>query len=351
MHWDKLYWHKVYVNKMRWFQKYLYNMHFIRLAGRKTVPALFMVLAFCVLSAVVSGCGSGQKEYPYYVSYVDSGQTQTVQCGYEPENVSVDGLIQEFLNQLATDTDTVDYVKAIPEGVNILSWEVDQDCLYLNFDSSYDKLDSITEILCRLAVVRTMTQIDGIESVSFFVDAEPLKDSRGNVVGNMTIDSFVENPGEQINSFQHAAIDLFFSNRAGDGLLKETQQVYYNSNISMEKLVMEHLLSGPKNREAQKTIPQETKLINVAVVDGSCYVNLDENFMNQNYEIQEPVVIYSIVNSLASLSTIQRVQISVNGDTSGKYRDNYELSKMYRPDYSFVDDAEGKSVVVKEGGG
>lgn len=310
--------------------------------------AAVLSAAVWIAAASLGGCGSGNKEYEYYISYVDNGQTQTVQTGYEPENESVDGLIQEFLDRLSMDTDTVDYVKAIPEGVSILSWEVEQDCLKLDFSSSYNKLDPITEILCRLAVVKTMTQIDGIESVSFFVKGEPLKDSKGEEAGRMTIDSFVENPGEQINSFQHATIDLFFSNESGDGLLKETQEVYYNSNISMEKLVMEHLITGPKSTEARKTIPEETKLINVAVVDGSCYVNLDENFKNQNYEILEPVVIYSIVDSLASLGNIEQVQISVNGDTSGTYREDYELSNMYQADYSLVNEAQGSSVIVRD---
>ena len=111
---------------------------------------------------------------------------------------------------------------------------------------------------------------------------------------------------------------------------------------------MEHLITGPKSTEARKTIPEETKLINVAVVDGSCYVNLDENFKNQNYEILEPVVIYSIVDSLASLGNIEQVQISVNGDTSGTYREDYELSNMYQADYSLVNEAQGSSVIVRD---
>lgn len=313
----------------------------VRRAGLCLIPV-------CLLAGCLSGCGSGNKDYPYYISYVDNEQTQTIQSGYEPEHASVDGLIQELLDRLGTDTDTVDYVKAIPEGVSIDSWEVEQDCLYLDFNSFYDKMDPITEILCRLAIVKTMTQVEGIESVCFSVKGKPLKDSRGEEVGAMTIDSFVENPGEQINSYQNATIDLYFANEDGDGLVLETQEVHYNSNISMEKLVMEHLISGPKGKEAQGTIPKETKLINVAVVDGSCYVNLDDNFKNQNYEIQEPVVIYSIVNSLASLDHIERVQISINGDTSGKYRDNFELSRMYEKDNRYVSARKSKSVVVKD---
>ncbi len=315
-------------------------------AGRM---AGFCCIWACLLAGCLSGCGSGKKEYSYYISYVDSEQTQTVQSGYEPVNASVDGLIQELLDRLGTDTDTLDYVKAIPEGVSIESWEVDQDCLQLNFNSFYGKMDPITEILCRLAIVKTMTQVEGIESVSFFVQGEPLKDSRGEKVGAVTIDSFVENPGEQINSYQNATIDLYFANENGDGLVRETQEVHYNSNVSMEKLVMEHLISGPKSGGGAKgTIPKETKLINVAVVDGSCYVNLDENFKNQNYEILEPVVIYSIVNSLTSLDHIDRVQISINGDTSGKYRDDFELSQMYEKDYSYVSAAKSKAVVVED---
>lgn len=317
-------------------------------AGKTVRTKTAFLLAAVLFAGSLSGCGSKRKDYPYDISYVDSEQTQIVQAGYEPEHTSVDGLIQELLDKLGTDTDTLDYVKAIPEGVSIQSWEVEQDCLKLDFSSSYDKMDLITEVLCRLAVVKTMTQVDGIESVCFSVKGKPLTDSKGEVVGAMTLDSFVENPGEQINSYQNATIDLFFANESGDGLVKETQEVYYNSNISMEKLVMEHLIGGPKTEKTKGTIPAETKLINVAVVDGSCYVNLDENFKNHNYEIQEPIVIYSIVNSLASLENIDRVQISVNGDTSGKYRDDYELAQMYRADYSYVELDNGRSVVVQD---
>ncbi len=72
------------------------------------------------------------------------------------------------------------------------------------------------------------------------------------------------------------------------------------------------------------------------MVDGVCYVNLDEMFLNQNQEISEPVVLYSIVDSLTELTGIDKVQISINGDTSGKCRYTYKLSKMYKADDRLV---------------
>ena len=63
--------------------------------------------------------------------------------------------------------------------------------------------------------------------------------------------------------------------------------------------------------------------------DGICYVNLNETFLTQIYNVSADVAIYSIVNSLAELSTVNKVQISINGDTSGTYREKYSFSTVF----------------------
>ena len=109
---------------------------------------------------------------------------------------------------------------------------------------------------------------------------------------------------------------------------------------------MEQLLEGPTISGAQSAIPEGTKLMSVSVVDGVCYVSLDETFRNQNYKINESIVIYSIVNSLSELPTINKVQITVNGDTSGVYRDNFALNNMYDRNLDYVVGSE--SAVTEE---
>lgn len=52
--------------------------------------------------------------------------------------------------------------------------------------------------------------------------------------------------------------------------------------------------------------------------------------------MNEAIVIYSIVNSLSELSTISKVQISVNGDTSGVYRDSFRLEDMYERNLDYL---------------
>ena len=76
--------------------------------------------------------------------------------------------------------------------------------------------------------------------------------------------------------------------------------------------------------------------MSVSLVDGVCYVSFDENFKNQDYSVNEAIVIYSIVDSLSELSSISKVQISVNGDTSGVYRDSFKLADMYDRNLDYI---------------
>ena len=248
------------------------------------------------ICAVLGGCGAKeQPEGTFSISYLDKEQTKLVRVSYEPDaDVSdTELLVHELIDVLSTDSGDVDLVRPIPEEVKVTQTLLNDDGdLKVYFNDAYLTMDAVKEMLCRLALVQTLTQVDGVDCLEFFVDNEPLLDTKGNEVGEMTADDFVVNPGEQINSIQHATLDLYFSNPSGDGLVLETQKVYYNSNVSLEKLVIEHLIAGPKMSDAIASIPSETALVNVSVADRICYVSLDDGFRAQNYNVQEPIVIY-----------------------------------------------------------
>lgn len=283
------------------------------------------------------GCGTNEVASEYHIEYLNKEKTRIVEVSYEPKATDTDGLILEFLAALSSDSDNVEYRKPIPNDVEVTNYSLDGILLTVYFDADYSSMNAVEEVLCRAAVVRTMTQIKGVDCVNFYVGDTPLSDVKGNIIGSMTPESFIENPGEQINSIQNTTLTLYFSNENGDGLVKETRaDVYYSSNVSVEKLIMEQLLKGPQTEGAKSAIPEGTRLITVSVVDGVCYVSLDETFKNQDYKVNESVVIYSIVNSLTELPTISKVQISVNGDTSGVYRDNFPLSDMYDRNLEYV---------------
>lgn len=305
----------------------------------KNTLLLISMAAALFLSA---GCSSRQEDISEYnIYYINTDETKTVAVGYEPKAEGTKEVIAEYLEQLFQDTDNPDYHKPLPERVRLDSWKLEDGQLYLYFNRAYLEMDNITEVLCRAAFVRTLIQPEGVDCISFYVGDAPLVDSEGTPVGLMTEESFIENPGEQINTIQTANITLYFANEKGDGLLQEMQEIHYSSNISLEKLVVEQLLKGPRGEKGRAVIPEGTKLVNVSVVDSVCFVNLDEGFLNQNYEIAEPVVIYAIVNSLTELTSVNKVQISVNGDSNRVYREKMDLSIMYERNLDYLDEAAG----------
>ena len=296
------------------------------------VPVLFLLFVLLF----TAGCGKTQEESRYHIAYLNKDKTGIVEVPYEMKATTTEAMIEEFFAVLCAEPDDVDYRKPIPSDVEITKYSLDGALLTIYFDADYLNMNEVEEVLCRAAIVRTLTQITGVDCVSFYVDETPLTDAEGRLVGTMYGESFVENPGEQINSIQNTNLTLYFSNETGDGLVKETRKVHYSSNISLEKLIMEQLLVGPEISGAKSAIPTGTKLISVSLVDGVCYVSFDETFKNQDYSINEAIVIYSIVDSLSELSSISKVQISVNGDTSGVYRDNFKLADMYDRNLDYV---------------
>ncbi|MCI8484268.1 MAG: GerMN domain-containing protein [Lachnospiraceae bacterium] len=310
------------------------------------------LLFFFLLGLISAGCGKGKEDTSEYkVYYVNKEVTKTVAVGYEPKAKGSQEMIQEFLGELFRNIEHPDYRRAVPKGVKLESWKLDNSQLYLYFNSAYMEMDNVSEVLGRAALVRTLTQVEGVECISFYVADSPLMDANGTLIGLMTAESFIENPGEQINTIQTNSITLYFSNKEGTGLIPEVQEVHYSSNISLEKLVMEQLLKGPKGKGARSAIPDGTKLVSVSVLDGVGFVNLNEGFLNQNYEIAEPVVIYSIVNSLAELPNINKVQISVNGDSNLVYREKLDLNTMYERNLDYLDEsAKTQEKQIEEGG-
>jgi germination protein M len=309
----------------------------------KTYKKIIILLFAFVLSAVLCACGEEKEQGGYQLFYLNIDGTRLESSWCDPEGDSQAEIAKSLLKRLREDPEESDLRRTIPDSVAVGEVTFSGYSLTVDFGQGLYSLEPADEVLLRAAVVKTLVQIKGVSYVSFTVEGEPYRDKNGSLFGSMSADSFVENPGEQINSSIETTLTLYFASADGTHLVAETKDVHYSSNISLEKLVIEKLTSGPKTEGLLATIPTGTKLITLSVVDGVCYVNLDDTFRNQNEEISEQVVLYSIVDSLTALESVDKVQISINGDTSGKCRYNYDMSAMYAGDDSLILETEGET--------
>ena len=90
---------------------------------------------------------------------------------------------------------------------------------------------------------RTLTQVEGVDSVEFFVGDKPLARKDGTAVGPMTAEEFIQNTGSSLHSYQVGNFSLYFAGKEGK-LVREAVEVRYNSNISAEKQIIEQLIKG-----------------------------------------------------------------------------------------------------------
>lgn len=290
------------------------------------------VIIICLMLLCVS-CGKEQGQEGgkiYDIYYVNNEETNILTREYSSDTTGTEALLEELLGQLGQIPEKPEYEAPLANSFKLLDYTLDNGQLTMNFDEEYRSMDTMKEILTRAAIVRTVTQITEISHVSFMVQGEMLMDSSGMAIGTMSADTFIENAGNEINAYEKVNLRLYFANDDGTGLVEENRRnVVYSSNISLEKLVVEQLVKGPSVQDAYPAINPAAKIISVSVKDGICYVNFGEDFLTPPNNVSAEVTIYSITNSLVELSNVNKVQISINGETNITYREKFKLSDLF----------------------
>lgn len=287
----------------------------------------------------MAGC-SGQNEEEesgYRIWYINKDETRLAYEYRELRAENTEGLLNEALEFLREEPEDENYKPPLPENVRIESYEIEHNQLYLNFSVEYMDMLKVYEVLCRAALVRTLCQIPEIEYIGFRVADQPLMDLSGKAIGLMNEDQFIENAGEEINAYRTADLTLYYTNETGDRLVPQRVPMEYNSNISLEKLIVERLIDGPPYEGVYPTIPANTRLVSVSVRDGICYVNLDAGFLETGYNVTESIPIYSIVNSLIRNTDAQKVQISIDGETNRIFRESISFDTIFERNEELVE--------------
>ncbi len=284
-----------------------------------------VILAFSMVVLCLFGCGKKEERDPnaLRIFYVNSSKTGILAVDYVPKSDKSDtnAIISELVEELSRMPERHQYEAPLTGGVNLVAHNLSDKLLTLDFDINYMDIDRTLEILDRAAIVRTFTQLEGIDYVCFQVEGAPLADHYGNIIGNMSADTFIFNAGNEINTYEKIELKLYFANDTGDMLFPVYRSVVYNSNISMERLAIEQIIKGPNTDMCYPTVSRDTKINFVNVRDGVCYVDFDPSFLTQPNDVTAEVAIYSLVNTIAEFSDVNKVAFSVNGQSSFKFMD------------------------------
>lgn len=300
------------------------------------IVLLFLIVSLCSCNGATTTSESATEERTIQIYYVNKNATKVVSDTYKPQNSGGEELLKELLEVLQTNPDNLEYRQVIPAEVRILNSYIENKQIYLVFDNAYSLLSRITEILSRAAIVRTLTQIEGVETVVFYVNEQPLMDALNQPVGQMRASDFIDDLGGDINDYQKTVLTLYFTNEQGDKLIECKRDLVYNNAVSMERLVMEQLIKGPTEAGMYPVLPSDTKLLTISTREGVCYVNLDASFLTGSVNTNEVIPIYAIVNSLVELPAVNKVQIAINGETTKRYRELVSLDTLFERNLDII---------------
>lgn len=300
-----------------------------------------MLACMAIVLCLSGGCGRKEAMVPenataYNLYLLNNEETKVFSKEIYVEEGDTASQLSALIEAMRTKQEDLNEQAPLDYEFAVLNVSLDGEQVIMNLDKKYLQIKPTTAVLIRAAVVRTLTQVEGVTCVSFQIEGAPLTDSVGNPLGVLTADMFIDNAGTEINAYETTTLTLYFANEEGNMLISEKREVEYHSNISLEKIVMEQLLSGPKKSGNYPVLNPQTDVISVSVKDGICYVNLSQEFLTQVYNVTADVTIYAIINSLIELTNVNKVQILVEGETNILYNEKVNLNTVFERNLELV---------------
>ena len=271
-----------------------------------------------ILLMLLSGCGATSKD-DMTVFYINKKGNTLSKKQYAQMDVTA--MLAE-----------IDALSILPKDVELERYQIVDSQIELCYNEAYLSMSKTREVLARAAIVQNLVQCESVEYVSFYIEDEPLKDSHGNVIGMMRAEDFVQSTASSGVTYLFADLTLYVPDSDGKKLKKvEKNNLKYSANKSIEKLVVEQLVEG-------STIPKSVVILGVSVKEGICYVNFDSKFLQESYDFDPEITIYSIVNSIIANGNVNKVQILIDGQSDVVYKNKVDLSKTL----------EWKEIYIKE---
>lgn len=228
---------------------------------------------------------------------------------------------------------------SLPEDFKVNAKRYSEGTAYIDLAGSYNDMAANLKILSMGSLVYTLTDLDFIDNVCITIDGIPMMDKNNEKIAVFNRDLVVNNPTINPEKTSWKVVYLYFANQDGSRLVCQQRGMEVKQSLSLEYQIVEQLINGPDNSNGgtmQQTVPAATKIRDIKTEEGICYVNLSRDFIKKSGSISEPVIIYSIVNSLTELDTVNKVQFLIEGEKINDYNGNIDFSKPFERNTSLI---------------
>ena len=131
-------------------------------------------------------------------------------------------------------------------------------------------------------------------------------------------------------------VNLYFSDSQAMYLVAEKRTISQIPSLARQAVI--ELIKGPESSDFYPTIPEETQVNEVYIVDDIAYIDLSEEIFKNHPggSSGELMTVYSIVNTLTEIPPIKGVQILVGGNEMNTLVGHIDISMPLLRDEDWI---------------
>lgn len=281
--------------------------------------ALYLLLAILVCLGLVSACAEEEAapsgRLLWFVSDQSMQEVPTAALASQPYQgeSSIPALLEALLEGPEAGSGLV---SAIPSGTRLLGWSIENGVAYVDLSQPYGDLVGVDLTLADYSITLTLAQLEEVDGVVITVNGSYREGGDGRVLhAEDVVFSGVEEEPVELSAA------LYFR-RAGTQELGYELRVFLLTEDDTPALaVLEALVAGPQDEGLAAVLPEGLEIRSVRMENGVCYADLSAALLESVPDSREEqeLVVYSIVNTLCSLETVDGVQLLVEGEGLEEY--------------------------------
>lgn len=246
-------------------------------------------------------------------------------------------LAENVINELMSGPSDGKNVRIIEKNTKLLSIDgIETGSVTVNFSREFLTGDNTKDILAVYAVVKSLCTIGGIDEVKVVIEGKDISTSSGSIIGFLGNSDI--NLSTDIYTSEMREVVLYFPKKGENKLIKETRSIRVTDQQPLAQYIIHELIKGPVNETLSTALSSDTVLLSVETSDNICFVNFKSSFLDKNSGSaeKEKMVIYSIVDSLTELDSINRVQFLMDGKKIDNFG-NINIGSMFGRDESMIE--------------
>ncbi len=282
---------------------------------RKTLARF---LAAAVLLALAFGCAPSREEEQEGLKLwfpVDPAQEKLSAtlgaCPYAGAERSIPSLLSALL--AGPPAEELELTAVIPAGTRLLSWSLENRVANVELSAAYAELVGVRLTLADSCITLTLAQLEGVDGVRITVNGggQSYRDRHPLYPEDMLFTGAEEVPVE-------VTAALYFRRDGGDSLGYELRKFRLTEDKIPAKAVLAALIAGPEDKGLLPLLPAELTVRSAWVEEGVCTADLSAQLLEVPEEARA-LAVESIVATLCSLDTVERVQILIDGAPAGEF--------------------------------